>query len=228
MKGTTNAAYTASGSGSHDDGLHTVAAAKRSAARSPAVPGIPLGDLPTNNNRQPHNTIVVECPPMDDKTAADAEPKRDAWGNDLEFLMSCIALSVGLGNVWRFPFAALENGGGAFLIPYLVVLLLVGKPIYYLEMLVGQFGGRGSINVYDVVPLMRGIGYGQLFAVAALLSYYAALLALTVRYFLASFKAVLPWSECLAEWGATCVDSTTKMGVANLTTKVQTSAEFYF
>lgn len=70
--------------------------------------------------------------------------------------MSCIALSVGLGNVWRFPFAALENGGGAFLIPYVIVLLLVGKPIYYLEMVVGQFSSRGSINVYDIAPAMKG------------------------------------------------------------------------
>lgn len=166
---------------------------------------------------------------LDDSNTSDdkSSKPRDSWGNDLEFLMSCIALSVGLGNVWRFPFAALENGGGAFLIPYLCVLLLVGKPIYYLEMLVGQFSGRGSVNVYDIVPLMRGIGYGQLFAVAALLSYYAALLALTVRYFLASFKSVLPWSECLDEWGPTCVDSTTK-NISAITQKITTSAEFYF
>lgn len=71
--------------------------------------------------------------------------------------MSCIAMSVGLGNVWRFPFVALENGGGAFLIPYLVVLFVIGRPIYYLEMLVGQFSSRGSVQVYDMAPAMRGI-----------------------------------------------------------------------
>lgn len=71
--------------------------------------------------------------------------------------MSCIAMSVGLGNVWRFPFVALENGGGAFLIPYLVVLFIIGRPIYYLEMLLGQFSSRGSVQVYDMVPAMRGI-----------------------------------------------------------------------
>lgn len=70
--------------------------------------------------------------------------------------MSCIAMSVGLGNVWRFPFTALENGGGAFLIPYLIVLAVVGRPIYYLEMIVGQFSSRGSAKVYDLCPAMRG------------------------------------------------------------------------
>lgn len=65
-------------------------------------------------------------------------------------------MSVGLGNVWRFPFTALENGGGAFLIPYLVVLLVVGRPLYYLEMIVGQFSSRGSVKAFDLSPAMRG------------------------------------------------------------------------
>lgn len=70
--------------------------------------------------------------------------------------MSCIALSVGLGNVWRFPFIALDNGGGAFLIPYIIVLFLVGKPIYYLEMILGQFSSRGTVKSYDCAPVMKG------------------------------------------------------------------------
>lgn len=85
--------------------------------------------------------------------------QRDGWGNEIEFLFSCIAMSVGLGNVWRFPFAALENGGGAFLIPYFIVLFVVGRPIYYLEMIVGQFSSRGSAKVYDMVPALRGNYY---------------------------------------------------------------------
>ena len=58
------------------------------------------------------------------KEDAGDEPERQQWDNPMEFLMSCISMSVGLGNVWRFPFTAYENGGGAFLIPYMVVLLL--------------------------------------------------------------------------------------------------------
>lgn len=86
---------------------------------------------------------------------------RDQWGKGIEFLMSCIAMSVGLGNVWRFPFACLENGGGAFLIPYLICLLVIGRPIYFLEMCVGQFSSRGSVKVYDLAPAMRGKCVGK-------------------------------------------------------------------
>lgn len=51
---------------------------------------------------------------------------------------------------------ALENGGGSFVIPYLIVLILVGKPIYYLEMVVGQFSSKNGLNMYDMVPIMKG------------------------------------------------------------------------
>lgn len=65
-------------------------------------------------------------------------------------------MSVGLGNIWRFPFIAFENGGGAFLIPYIIVLLLVGKPLYYLEMILGQFSSRSSVKIWNVCPMLRG------------------------------------------------------------------------
>lgn len=81
--------------------------------------------------------------------------------------MSCIAMSVGLGNVWRFPFTALDNGGGAFLIPYLIVLFLIGKPIYYLEMVIGQFSSRGSVKVFELCPAMKGKLHCVLYAIYA-------------------------------------------------------------
>lgn len=80
----------------------------------------------------------------------------ETWGNEIEFLFSCISLSVGLGNVWRFPFIAFQNGGGTFVIPYLIVLLLIGRPVYYLEIIIGQFSGRGCIKSFNFSPVMKG------------------------------------------------------------------------
>uniref|UniRef100_A0A1I8QAK1 Transporter n=1 Tax=Stomoxys calcitrans TaxID=35570 RepID=A0A1I8QAK1_STOCA len=143
--------------------------------------------------------------------------------------MSCIALSVGLGNVWRFPFIALQNGGGAFLIPYLITLVLVGKPVYYLEMILGQFSSRGSLKVYDYAPIMRGVGFGQYIAIFFVAGYYSSLMALTLRYLIDSFYSTLPWSYCREEWGDMCIDSKYKDETPPTGGEVRkTSAEFYF
>lgn len=86
----------------------------------------------------------------------ETEGGRPVWGRSIEFLLSCISMSVGLGNIWRFPFTAYENGGGAFLIPYVIILILVGKPMYYMEMILGQFSSRSSVKIWALCPLLRG------------------------------------------------------------------------
>jgi len=99
--------------------------------------------------------------------------ERQQWGNDREFLLSCIAMSVGLGNVWRFPFTAYENGGGAFLIPYIIILIIVGKPFYLLEMILGQFSSRSAIKIWDLAPAFRG---ARAFVIHAYLDTFLAVL----------------------------------------------------
>nr|XP_029711978.1 sodium-dependent nutrient amino acid transporter 1-like isoform X2 [Aedes albopictus] len=169
-----------------------------------------------------------------DNEDSEAAKGRDQWGKGIEFLMSCIAMSVGLGNVWRFPFIALQNGGGAFVIPYIIVLLLVGKPVYYMEMIIGQFSSRGSVKVYDCAPAMRGVGYGQLFSVTALITYYSSLMALIGRYMYDSFKNPLPWAHCEPEWGTDCVDAVARQlgssddNGTNGVVKRISSSELYF
>ncbi|XP_076679956.1 sodium-dependent nutrient amino acid transporter 1 [Andrena cerasifolii] len=153
--------------------------------------------------------------------------ERAQWDSNLEFLMSCVAFSVGLGNVWRFPSTAYENGGGAFLIPYIVVLFIIGKPVYYLEMIMGQFSSRSCVEVWSMSPAFKGIGYGLTISVFSVVTYYCSLMALTLYYLLASFQSVLPWAVCWKEWGDGCFDSTSAGNeLANV--NKSSSADWYF
>ena len=60
----------------------------------------------------------------------------------------------------------------------------------------GQFSSRGSVAVWDMVPAVRGVGFGQLIANGSVVSYYTCLIALAVYYLVASFTAELPWINC--------------------------------
>ncbi|KAK6643313.1 hypothetical protein RUM43_004818 [Polyplax serrata] len=153
---------------------------------------------------------------------------RQQWGSSMEFLMSCIAMSVGLGNIWRFPFTAYENGGGAFLIPYIITLVIVGRPLYYMEMIVGQFTSRGCVKIWECVPILMGVGYGQIIGNVATLTYYCAIMAITLFYLIASFSSELPWTRCKPEW-QDCFDSVVSNGtIFRNTTGLRSSSELYF
>lgn len=122
--------------------------------------------------------------------------------------MSCIAMSVGLGNLWRFPFTAYENGGGAFLIPYLITLVVIGRPMYLLDMFLGQFSSKANVHVFNsLTPGFVGIAFGQIYAVSNIATYYCSVMALSLSYVVSSFSKVLPWSVCEEEWD-NCVDTT--------------------
>lgn len=82
---------------------------------------------------------------------------RGNWGKPIEFILSCLNYAVGLGNVWRFPSLAFRNGGGAFLIPYLLMVFIIGLPIFFAELFVGQYSGIGPIKAYSFIsPLFKG------------------------------------------------------------------------
>ncbi|CAG0893148.1 unnamed protein product [Cyprideis torosa] len=156
--------------------------------------------------------------------AEEEEREREKWDNPIEFLMSCIAMSVGLGNVWRFPFTAYENGGGAFLIPYLLVLFFIGKPLYYMELCFGQFCSYANVKCWNVVPFLRGIGVAQLIANICVMSYYCWIMGQTFFYFVQSFKNPLPWSVCDPDWAdiESCIPSNSnETGNENSTSSVE-------
>lgn len=146
-------------------------------------------------------------------------PEKQKWSNDTELILALISLSVGLGNVWRFPYVAYENGGGAFLIPYLIVVTFISRPLYFFESCLGQFSGYSSIKVWNMVPLFRGIGFSQVLSCCYMASYYTSIIGLAAYYFFVSFQYELPWTLCdpslQLEKDYVCVDSTSNCSTSN-------------
>lgn len=126
--------------------------------------------------------------------------ERERWASKIEFILACIGLSVGLGNIWRFPYIVYENGGAAFLIPYILIVAAIGRPMYYMELIMGQFSSSGSVKVFDSMPMARGVGMCMPYVCFGISLYYNVILAYSLLYMYYSCFKVLPWSTCDPDW----------------------------
>ncbi|XP_065302318.2 sodium- and chloride-dependent glycine transporter 2-like isoform X2 [Dermacentor albipictus] len=131
---------------------------------------------------------------------AESVTSRGNWGSRWEFLLSCVGLSVGIGNVWRFPYLAYQNGGGAFLIPYLIMLALAGKPMYFLELAFGQFSGRSPLTIWACAPICKGVGFAMVCVSMVVAVYYNVIMAYTIYYTASTFQSQVPWARCDPRW----------------------------
>ncbi|HWJ68206.1 MAG TPA: sodium-dependent transporter [Nocardioides sp.] len=122
-------------------------------------------------------------------TTTNEAQRRGAFSSRKVFILAAIGSAVGLGNIWRFPYVAYENGGGAFLIPYLVALLTAGIPFLLLDYAIGH-KHRGSAPL-SFARLRRGtefLGWWQVGICFLIAVYYAAVIAWALRYMLFSFN----------------------------------------
>ncbi|XP_029357675.1 sodium- and chloride-dependent neutral and basic amino acid transporter B(0+) [Echeneis naucrates] len=164
----------------------------------------------------------------------DENTGRGNWASKSEYILSTIGYAVGLGNIWRFPYLAYKNGGGAFLIPYFVMLVVTGIPLFFLESAIGQFCSQGPINIWRAVPLLQGVGVAMVMVTLIVSIYYNVIISYSLYYMFASFQVPLPWSKCLssncnktptvANW--TLNISHTSSDVASVS--VQSPSEFYW
>ncbi|RAV29838.1 sodium-dependent transporter [Sinomicrobium soli] len=119
----------------------------------------------------------------------------ESWGSRVGLILAMAGNAVGLGNFLRFPVQAVQNGGGAFIIPYLVCFLLMGIPLLFIEWSSGRYGGRfgnhSTPYILDTMTkgrILKYIGVFGIFTNIAVAAYYAYIESWTMSYVLHSIK----------------------------------------
>lgn len=123
--------------------------------------------------------------------------KRDHWGSSLGFILAAAGSAVGLGNLWKFPYIAYDNNGGAFVLVYLVCIALVGMPIMMAEILIGRRAQASTVPAFLVldkeIPGTKRwtfIGWMGVFGGLAILCFYAVV----AGWSLSSFWQCMNWT----------------------------------
>ncbi|XP_033474374.2 sodium- and chloride-dependent GABA transporter ine isoform X1 [Epinephelus lanceolatus] len=143
--------------------------------------------------------------PLDHKvipgSSVGAEAQRPTWSGRLEFVLASVGYAVGLGNVWRFPYLCYSSGGGAFMVPYLIMVLLCGIPLLFMEFSVGQYTRLGPVHAFaKICPLLKGVGLATVVISFVFSTYYNVLMSWALYYFFNSFESTLPWTSCNNTW----------------------------
>jgi len=111
------------------------------------------------------------------------------WTNRMAFILAATGSAVGLGNIWKFPYIAGENGGGAFVIVYLVCIAAIGVPIMMAEVMLGRRGRQSPINTMKTLAAENGrpaiwsaLGWMGVAAGFLILSYYSVIAGWALSY----------------------------------------------
>ncbi|XP_077874701.1 sodium-dependent dopamine transporter isoform X1 [Ictidomys tridecemlineatus] len=157
------------------------------------------------NGVQLTNSTLIN-PPRSPEEAQE----RETWGKKIDFLLSVIGFAVDLANVWRFPYLCYKNGGGAFLVPYLLFMVIAGMPLFYMELALGQFNREGAAGVWKICPILKGVGFTVILISLYVGFFYNVIIAWALHYLFSSFSAELPWVHCNNSWNSpNCSDART-------------------
>ena len=129
-------------------------------------------------------------------TAAAPTPQasRGAFTSRKVFILAAVGSAVGLGNIWRFPYVAYENGGGAFIIPYLVALLTAGIPFLLFDYAIGhRYRGSAPLSFRRMRRPAEAMGWWQVGICTIIAVYYAVIIAWSLSYMV--FSVDQSWGD---------------------------------
>ena len=117
------------------------------------------------------------------------------WSSRITFILAVTGSAIGLGNIWKFPYVAGDNGGGAFVLIYLICIFIIGFPIMVSEILIGRRGRRNPITSMKLLGeeetgngSWKIVGFVGLLAGFLILSYYSVIAGWTMHYFVLSIS----------------------------------------
>jgi len=116
---------------------------------------------------------------------------RGNWNSKIGFILAAAGSAVGLGNLWRFPYTAGNNGGGAFLICYLLSVIIIALPVLIAEITLGRFTQKNPVGAYQTIRntwLWKGVGFIGVASGFMILSFYSVVAGWTVGYFTKSVR----------------------------------------
>ncbi|KAM9391478.1 sodium- and chloride-dependent GABA transporter ine [Pholidichthys leucotaenia] len=161
-----------------------------------------------------------------DKGTEDGGNQRPTWSGQLEFILATVGYAVGLGNVWRFPYLCYSNGGGAFMIPYLIMVCVCGIPMVFMEFAIGQYTRLGPTHAFTkICPLLKGVGLATVTMSFMFCTYYHVLMSWALYYLFNSFRPTLPWTSCNNTWN---VAEYCSSGLPGNNTHLQSASQQFF
>ncbi len=127
---------------------------------------------------------------------------REKWSSSTGFILASIGSAVGIGNIWSFPYIVGENGGGAFLIPYLIAVFLFGMPLMMLEFALGRHFQTSVVPTFSTIgKRFRMAGFFIVLGMGMILSYYLVITGWVLAYSLFFISGIsVPFSAFIASY----------------------------
>lgn len=124
------------------------------------------------------------------------EEQRESWGTRGGFILAAVGSAVGLGNLWRFPYELYDHGGGAFLIPYVIAVFVIGVPMLILEFSLGHLTQRAAPGAFARTHRrFEFVGWWSIILGFVIITFYAVILAYCFSFLSFSVRGMLTGGE---------------------------------